>query len=86
MLRHHLPPHQVNSALGNSCRRVGRLSYMNQTTENKQTDLLFPFLPASVAVYQGKARMEGKKKKKNKKKLLLNFLIVFISKFFCAEF
>lgn len=38
---------------------------MNQTTENKQTDLLFPFLPASVAVYQGKARM-GKKKRTKK--------------------
>lgn len=48
-------------SLGNSWKRAGWLTHTNPTTENKQIDLLFPFLPASVAVYQGKARMGGEK-------------------------
>jgi len=36
---------------------------MNPVTENKQIDLLFPFLPASVAVYQGNARTKKRIKK-----------------------
>lgn len=71
-------------SLGSSWKRAGWLTHMNPTTENKQIDLLFPFLPASVAVYQGKARMGGKKN--HKKKVLLNFLIVFVPKSFHAEF
>lgn len=59
-------------------------THNNPTTENKQIDLLFPFLPASVAVYQAKARMG--KKATRKKKVLLNFLIVFVPKSFHAEF
>lgn len=31
---------------------------------NKQINLLFSLLPASVAVYHGKARMKGEKKNK----------------------
>lgn len=51
---------------------------------NKQINLLFSLLPASVAVYHGKARKKEKKKKN--KKLLLNFLIVLASNSFYAEF
>lgn len=72
-------------SLGNSWKRARWLTHTNPTTENKQIDLLFPFLPASVAVYQGKARLGGKKPQE-KKKVLLNFLIVFVPKSFHAEF
>lgn len=73
-------------SLGRSWKRAGWLTHRNPTTENKQIDLLFPFLPASVAVYQGKARMGGENTQGKKKKVLLNFLIVFVPKSFHAEF
>lgn len=41
-------------------------THNNPTTENKQIDLLFPFLPASVAVYQ--AKQEWGKKPQGRKK------------------
>lgn len=81
MLGHRLPPHQVNPG---KQLQESRTAGHELQIGNKQINLLFSLLPASVAVYHGKARM--KKKKKRIKKLLLNFLIVLASKSFYAEF
>lgn len=64
MLGHRLPPHQVNPG---KQLQESRTAGHELQIGNKQINLLFSLLPASVAVYHGKARM--KKKKKNKKTL-----------------